>query len=103
VSPSPEENVHSKEDKKSSFGRFLARLKKRRIIETLATFIAGGWLFLEFVDRILIAHYELNKRWLDVAFFTLVGALFCVILWRWFSGTEKRPGLSFIREGRFRF
>ena len=71
---------------------FLAKLRKRHIIETLAAFIAGGWLFLEFVDRILIAHYELNKKWLDVSFITLLGALLCIILWRWFSGTEKRPG-----------
>jgi len=74
------------------FRTFLAKLRKRHIIETFAGFIAGGWLFLEFVDRILIAHYELNKKWLDVSFVTLLGALLCIILWRWFSGTEKRPG-----------
>jgi non-specific serine/threonine protein kinase len=73
-------------------GSFIGKLRKRRIIETLAAFIAGGWLVLEFVDRILVAHYELNKKWLDVSFITLIGALLCFILWRWFSGTEKRPG-----------
>jgi len=82
----------SKEVKKSSLKSFLAKLRKRHIIETFAGFIAGGWLFLEFVDRILIAHYHINEKWLDVAFFTLLGALLCVILWRWFSATEKRPG-----------
>ena len=82
----------SREVKESAFKTFLAKLKKRHIIETFAGFIAGGWLVLEFVDRILVAHYHINEKWLDVAFFTLLGALLCVILWRWFSGTEKRPG-----------
>ena len=86
------EKAPSKDVKGSSFKAILAKLRKRHIIETLAAFIAGGWLFLEFVDRILIAHYELNKKWLDVSFVTLLGALLCIILWRWFSSTEKRPG-----------
>ena len=86
------ENAPSKDMKESPLKSFLAKLRKRHIIETFAGFIAGGWLFLEFVDRILIAHYELNKKWLDVSFITLFGALLCIILWRWFSGTEKRPG-----------
>jgi len=86
------EPAPSKDVKESSLRAFLAKLRKRHIIETFAGFIAGGWLFLEFVDRILIAHYELNKKWLDVSFVTLLGALICFILWRWFCVTEKRPG-----------
>lgn len=82
----------SKDVKQSSLRAFLAKLRKRHIIETFAGFIAGGWLSLEFVDRILIAHYHINEKWLDVAFFTLLGALLCVILWRWFRASEKRPG-----------
>jgi len=82
----------SKDAKESSFKAFAAKLRKRHIIETVAGFIAGGWLFLEFVDRILVAHYHINEKWLDVAFFTLLGAIFCIILCRWFRGTEKRPG-----------
>ncbi len=79
-------------ERQSQFKTFLTKLRKRHIIETFAGFIAGGWLFLEFVDRILIAHYHINEKWLDVAFFTLLAALLCVLIWRWFSGTEKRPG-----------
>jgi len=78
--------------KKPSFKTFLTKIRKRRILETLAAFIGGGWLVLEFVDRILVAHYHIHEKWLDVAFFTLLGALICVILWRWFRGAEKRPG-----------
>ena len=91
MSSQKEKKAPSKEP--HSFIRsFLTKLRKRHIIETFVGFIAGGWLFLEFVDRILIAHYELNKKWLDVSFVTLLGALLCISLWRWFSGTEKRPG-----------
>jgi TolB-like protein/Tfp pilus assembly protein PilF len=79
-------------ERQSHFKAFITKLRKRHIIETFAGFIAGGWLFLEFVDRILVAHYELNKKWLDVSFITLLGALLFIILWRWFSRTEKRPG-----------
>jgi len=92
MNPPNREKTPSTEVKESAFKTFLARRRKRHIIETFAGFIAGGWLFLEFVDRILIAHYHINEKWLDVAFFTLLGALLCVILWRWFRGTEKRPG-----------
>jgi len=73
----------------TGFRSFFSDLRKKRIIEILAAFIAGGWLFLEFVDRILIAHWGLNKKWLDVAFFTLLGVLICTLLWRWFSGREE--------------
>jgi len=86
------EPTPSKDVKESSLRAFLAKLRKRHIIETFAGFIAGGWLFLEFVDRILIAHYHINEKWLDIAFFTLLAALLCVILWRWFCGKEKRQG-----------
>jgi len=76
----------------SSFRSFFNGLRKKKVIEILAGFIGGGWLILEFVDRILVAHYHIHEKWLDVAFFTLMGTLISVILWRWFQGTEKRPG-----------
>jgi len=85
---SPKENDLATKAKESSFRSFFTDLRKKRLIEILAGFIGGGWLILEFVDRILIAHYELNKKWLDVAFFTILGALICTLLWRWFSGRE---------------
>jgi len=92
MNPPNREKEPSTEVNESALKAFLTKLRKRHIIETFAGFIAGGWVFLEFVDRILIAHYHINEKWLDAAFFTLLGALLCIILWRWFSGTEKRPG-----------
>ena len=92
MSPSKGEAVAPKKGKKPFFKAFLTKLRKRRIIETLAAFIAGGWLVLEFVDRILVAHYHIREKWLDIVFFSLLAAMLCTILWRWFSGVEKRPG-----------
>jgi len=77
-------------DLKESFLRvFLAKLRKRHIIETLAAFIGGGWLIIEFVDRILVAHYHFPDKTIDITFITLLCALLCTLLWRWFSGREK--------------
>ena len=77
---------------KSFFREFLDKLRKRHIIETLAAFIGGGWLILEFVDRLLVAHYHFPDKTIDLTFITILAALICTILWRWFRGTEKRPG-----------
>jgi TolB-like protein/tetratricopeptide (TPR) repeat protein len=70
----------------------LQKLRKRHIIETLAAFIGGGWLIIEFVDRILVAHYHFPDRTIDITFITILGALLCTLVWRWSGGTEKRPG-----------
>jgi TolB-like protein/Tfp pilus assembly protein PilF len=89
MSSSNGEKVPSKEVKESSFKAFIAKLRKRRIIETVAAFIAGGWLIIEFVDRILVAHYHFPDQAIDITFITLLCALICTLLWRWFSGREK--------------
>ena len=70
---------------------FFSDLRKKRIIEILAAFIAGGWLIIEFVDRILVAHYHFPDKTIDITFITLLGALICTLIWRWFSGREQ-PG-----------
>jgi len=79
----------SNEVKESSFKSFLGKLRKRHIIETLAGFIAGGWLIIEFVHFILIGHYHFPEKTLDVTFITLICVLICTLIWRWFSGREK--------------
>jgi adenylate cyclase len=73
----------------SGFRSFFSNLRKKRIIEILAAFIAGGWLIIEFVDRILVAHYRFPDKTIDITFVTLLCALICTLLWRWFSGREK--------------
>jgi len=92
MNPSKGEPAVLEKEKDRFFKAFLARLRKRHIIETLAAFIGGGWLILEFVDRLLVAHYHLPDETIDLTFITALAALVCTILWRWFRGTEKRPG-----------
>jgi len=67
---------------------FFSDLKKKRIVEILAAFIAGGWLIIEFVHFILIGHYHFPDKTLDITFITLICVLICTLLWRWFSGRE---------------
>jgi len=86
------ENAPSKEMKESPLRSFLTKLRKRHIIETLAAFIGGGWLVYEIVERVLVLHYKFPEALLDITLVTLIAALISTILWRWFSGTEKRPG-----------
>ena len=72
----------------SGFRSFFSNLRKKRIIEILAAFIAGGWLIIEFVDRILVAHYHFPDKTIDITFITLLCALLCTLIWRWFAGRE---------------
>jgi TolB-like protein len=67
---------------------FFLDLRKKRIIEILAAFIGGGWLIYEIVHWVLVAHYHLPEKLLDVTIVTLLCALICTLLWRWFSGRE---------------
>jgi non-specific serine/threonine protein kinase len=76
----------------TGFRAFLAKLRKRRIIETLAAFIGGGWLLVEVVERLLVSHYRFPEETIDITVVSIVGALLCTLIWRWFRSTEKRPG-----------
>ncbi len=71
---------------------FVRKLRERKIIETLAAFIGGGWLILEFVHWILVDHYHRPERLIDLTFITLVGALLCSLIWRWFRVPGMRRG-----------
>jgi len=73
----------------SSFRVFLSNLRKKRIVEILAAFIGGGWLIIEVVHFILIGHYHFPEKTLDITIVTLLCALACTLIWRWFSGRER--------------
>jgi TolB-like protein len=77
---------------KPFFRAFLQKLRKRRIIETLAAFIGGGWLLVEVAERLLVGHYKFPDETIDVTVVSVIGALLSTLIWRWFRGTEKRPG-----------
>jgi TolB-like protein/Tfp pilus assembly protein PilF len=83
------EDASSKELKESPLKSFLAKLRKRHIIETLAAFIGGGWLLLEFVHWLLVDHYHFPEKTIDITFITILGALLCTLIWRWFEGIER--------------
>jgi len=89
MSPSKGEAAAPKKGKKSFFRAFLTKLRKRKIIETLAAFIGGGWLTYEIVHWVLVAHYHLPEKTLDVTIVTLIGMLLCALIWRWFGGIER--------------
>lgn len=78
----------SGDKKRIPFPGFLLKLRKRHIIETLAAFIGGGWLIIEFVHFILIGHYHFPEKTLDITLITLICALLCTLVYRWFSGRE---------------
>jgi TolB-like protein len=78
--------------KESPLKVVLTRLRKRRIIETLAAFIGGGWLLIEVVERLLVGHYHLPEETIDLTVISVVGGLVSTVVWRWVRGTEKRPG-----------
>jgi len=75
---------------KTGLGRFVLKLRQRKIITTLAAFIGGGWLLLEFVHWILIDHYHLPETLLDIAFLTTLCALLSTLAWRWFREGERK-------------
>jgi TolB-like protein len=77
---------------RASFPGFIQKLRKRRIIETLAAFIGGGWLLVEVVERLLVGHYKLPDETIDLTVVSVIGALLSTLVWRWFRNTEKRPG-----------
>jgi len=78
--------------RETGFRALFTKLRKRHIIETLAAFIGGGWLLLEFVHWLLVDHYHFPEKSIDITFVTILGALLCTLIWRWFRGTAKRPG-----------
>jgi TolB-like protein/Tfp pilus assembly protein PilF len=68
---------------------FFSDLRKKRIIEILAAFIGGGWLLIEVVERLLVSHYHFPEKTIDITVVTLIAALICTLLWRWFSGRKE--------------
>jgi len=47
---------------------------------------------VEVVERLLVSHYDLPDRLIDLTVISVVGALLATLAWRWFRSAEKRPG-----------
>jgi len=80
------------DSKKYPPGSFMGRLKERKIIATFVAFAGSGVVIIEVAHHILVNHYHLPQQIVDICIVTLVGALLGTLLWRWFRGSEKRPG-----------
>ncbi len=78
------------EGEKSFFQSFLHELRRRKIFETVAAFIGGGWLIIEFVHWILVDHYHFPEKSIDITFISLLGALISTIIWRLFREGKKK-------------
>ncbi len=75
--------------KKSRFRTLFAKLRKRRIIETLAAFIGGGWLTYEVVHWVLVVHYHFPELLLDITILTFFIALVSTVTWLWIRGGKR--------------
>ncbi len=82
--------IHKKKEK-TFFSAFLTTLRKRKIIQTLAAFIGGGWLIIEAVHWILIDHFHFPEVSLDITIVTLACTLISTLIWQWFRGIKRRP------------
>ena len=89
MSPAKREVPPATKREPSGLKGFLLELRRKRIIATLAGFVGGGWLIYEIVHWILVVHYHLPEKLLDITLITLVGILLCTLTWRWFAGRKK--------------
>jgi len=68
---------------------FLTKLRRRGILKTLAAFVGGAVVAIEFAFHILVHHYHFPSQTVDIIIITLVTALLCVITWQWLRGVER--------------
>ncbi|TRZ92001.1 hypothetical protein D4R89_01965, partial [bacterium] len=76
-------------EKKALLGSFLKNLRKRKIFETLAAFVGGGWLTYEVVHWVLVEHYHFPEFLLDITILTFFIALVCTVTWLWIRGGKR--------------
>lgn len=74
------------ERKTTFFWAFLRKLKKRKIIHTLAAFIGGGAALLEFTHLTLVGHYHLPEVIVNYIIGVLLLAMLSTVSWQWFRG-----------------
>lgn len=71
-------------------GSFIGKLRRRRIPETLAAFLGGGWLVYEIVHWILVDHYHFPEKLIDITIVSVLCAMFCTLTLRWFRGEKEK-------------
>jgi TolB-like protein/tetratricopeptide (TPR) repeat protein len=80
---------------KEGEGAFMAKLRSRGILKTLAAFVGGAVVAIEFAFHILVHHYHLPSQTVDIIIITLATTFLCVVTWQWFAGEEKLRKIKF--------
>lgn len=80
---------------KKGEGPFMTKLRSRGILRSLAGFLGGAFLLIEFGHHILVNHYHFPKQTVDIIIISLTTALLCVLTRQWFAGVEKPRKIKF--------
>lgn len=64
----------------TAVGEFLAKLRRKRIIEILTGFVGGGWLVYEIIHWVLVEHYHFPEKLLDITLIILVSTLLASLI-----------------------
>ena len=80
---------------KEGEGPFMTKLRTRGILKTLAAFVGGAVVAIEFAFHILVHHYHFPSQTVDIIIITLVTAFLCVITWQWFAAEKKTRKIRF--------
>jgi predicted ATPase len=75
--------------KKYPPGSFMGKVRKRRIIETVAAFVGGGFALVEFVYHILFHYYHFPRYTVDITIAGVAVAMLCTVAWRWFRREKE--------------
>jgi predicted ATPase len=75
--------------KKYPPGSFMGKVRKRRIIETVAAFVGGGFALVEFVYHILFHYYHFPRFTVDITIAGVAVAMLCTVAWRWFRREKE--------------
>ncbi|MEE9501010.1 MAG: tetratricopeptide repeat protein [Candidatus Aminicenantaceae bacterium] len=73
----------------------MTKLRSRGILRSLAGFLGGAFLLIEFGHHILVNHYHFPKQTVDIIIISLTTALLCVLTRQWFAGVEKPRKIKF--------
>ena len=73
----------------------MTKLRTRGILRTVAGFLGGAVLLIEFGHHILVNHYHFPKQTVDIIIISLSAGLLSVVTWQWFTGSEKVRRIRF--------
>ncbi len=91
-------------EKKSFVSVFMHKLKDKKIFTTIAAFIVGGWMAVEFAHHLLVNHYHLPKYTVDVTLYISISAMLITLAIQWFKpGDDDQVIEKEAKTKRFRW